>query len=135
LVFGWPPSPILINKVLFFSLVWAIFLLSVLSNDNYWRRFFSGRLFVLLGTWSYSIYLVHWYFVMTMSSWPNHYFAASLSFLASILGGGILYLTVERPAEKARKLLRNVLTTDIPNAQKQDPGKDAAKTAQQAAAS
>jgi peptidoglycan/LPS O-acetylase OafA/YrhL len=134
-VFGWPPSPILTNKVLFFSLVWAIFLLSVLSNDNYWRRLFSGKLFVLLGTWSYSIYLVHWYFVMTMSSWPNHYFAASLSFLASILGGGILYLTVERPAEKARKLLRKSLTTNIPNAQKQDPSKDAAKAAQQAATS
>ena len=124
-IFGWPPSDLLTNKVLFFSLIWALFLLSVLSNDNYWRRLFSGRVFTLLGTWSYSIYLVHWYFVSTMSSWPNHYFAASVSVLASISAGIILYLTIEQPAEKTRKLLRDWLTRNIPDAQQRNPGQDA----------
>jgi peptidoglycan/LPS O-acetylase OafA/YrhL len=108
--FGWPPSPVLANKGTFLSLVLATFLLSVLSTDNHWRRIFSSRIFTGLGNCSYSIYLVHWYFVATTSSWQNHYLGAFFSFVASIFAGTILYLAMEKPAEKTRKLLRSWLT-------------------------
>jgi peptidoglycan/LPS O-acetylase OafA/YrhL len=104
-----PLSPVLANKGMFLSVVLAAFLLSVLSTDNRWRRIFASRIFTGLGSCSYSIYLVHWYFVVTWSSWQNHYVGAVFSFVASIFAGYILYLAMEEPAEKTRKLVRNWL--------------------------
>lgn len=111
LAFGWPASNVLMNKFLYFSLVWMLFILSVLANDNGLRRIFSGRFFRLIGTWSYSIYLLHWYFLVKFSSWERHYLAAILGCTAAIAAGAVLHVTVERPSEALRKRVRKWLET------------------------
>lgn len=108
--FGTPPGKELINQYLYFSLVWAVFILAIVAHDGRLRAIASSRGLVLIGLWSYSIYLSHWYFLIKLrEAMPNSFAGAALGVAASIACGCALHYAIERPCDRLRRLSRRYL--------------------------
>ncbi|MFM2078918.1 MAG: hypothetical protein RJA49_2808, partial [Actinomycetota bacterium] len=85
------------------SLVWVAWLLAALEG-RWLPRLLALRPLVLIGTISYSLYLVHWPIVLLLtdarlgrSGWG----AIAIRAVVSVAAGAALHLAVERPARRA----------------------------------
>ncbi|NTV12674.1 MAG: acyltransferase [Desulfobulbaceae bacterium] len=103
-VLGLPPSDYLMNKYLFFSLAWALFIFSQTHSRGFLSRLWSSRPFVVLGLASYSIYLIHWLILHKISAYyPERYATGALVILLSIASGYAMHRFFEKPLFAVRK--------------------------------
>lgn len=86
--------------------IWGLTLLSVIDGRGHLGVIFSGRFLSMIGRMSYSIYLVHWYFVISIQDDLGKGFIwLSAAVLASIFGGSVFYFVIERPISRLRRTL------------------------------
>lgn len=106
-VFGAPYNEWLLDKYIYIGLLWAVFVLFLIDGDGIFGRFFCSFPMRKIGSWSYSIYLVHWFFVEKLySHFVNSIFGAILCSALSIAVGAVLYYVVESPVENFRHRIR-----------------------------
>lgn len=93
---------ILLNKHFIIGPLWAVIVYAVFVAPP---RFLTARPMVLIGKWSFSIYLFHWGIVV----WAGILFPAPLAFLigsmVSIAAGYLGYRFIERPTYAMRRWL------------------------------
>jgi peptidoglycan/LPS O-acetylase OafA/YrhL len=98
-------NPLLVGTEVYilFIPVLALTLVALMSGLTVLTPLLENRLAILLGEASYSLYLVHGYFVPGQ---PSTRFAYTLSLAGSIASSIVLYWFLERPA---RRIWRKVL--------------------------
>jgi len=101
---GGPLANDLMDKHLFISLGWALFVVLLVDGEGLAGRVLSSRLLGFVGRTSYSTYLFHWLIMV----WVFHWFPQSVpAFVAALmlaLGGGALgYYLAELPLERLRQ--------------------------------
>jgi peptidoglycan/LPS O-acetylase OafA/YrhL len=103
---GQLPGRDLMNKFIQFSLAWAIFIAVMAQGQSILHRVFCHRWLVYIGGWSYSIYLVHWYFVIKIAAIAPGSVIAALSVVVVSIGfGAAMHYVVEKPCETLRRWL------------------------------
>lgn len=104
-LWGHVPNGDLMNKYLYFSLIWSV--LIVVSVDRFLatdRFTILQRAFAQLGKISYSTYLFHWFFMIKIAAFaPRSVLAIVVSIVASIIFGAFMYWVLEAPLERFRK--------------------------------
>ncbi|MFT5588335.1 MAG: peptidoglycan/LPS O-acetylase OafA/YrhL [Bradyrhizobium sp.] len=104
LLFGQAPSNDLMNKFLFFSLLWAVFIVSQHRWPNALSRLLSRRGISLIGRWSYSIYLFHYFIAIQFGVWFSGQAAMVVVAVGCSIGVGWLSYTVcEVPLLRLRR--------------------------------
>lgn len=106
-LFGTPPDGDLVNKYLFFSLAWSVFIVARAHvSTGLLHRWLTSRAMRAVGLWSYSIYLMHWLIVVKLSQWyPGSIYVAVVAVGLSIAAGAACYALMERPLFAARKMV------------------------------
>ena len=106
-ILGIKPTGYLTNKYLYFCVLWAIFIVTQAQAAGLIGRVMQSRYMAALGHWSYSIYLIHWYFVMKAGEIaPDKWWSFLLSLGLSITSGWLLFVFIERPISSFRSKLR-----------------------------
>jgi len=108
-LFETPLSGDLLDKHLYLSLLWAVFVLLLVEGNGLVGRWLCSRPMAFLGAISYSAYLFHLLVMLPITTrWPEQpaAFAASIGF--SIAVGAVGYFLAERPLERLRKRLTSM---------------------------
>ncbi len=106
-ILGMPPSGYLINKYLFISLVWTVFIYSQINSKSPLQSLLVSRPMTRLGMYSYSIYLIHWLILNKLaSSYPEQAATIVAIIFLSILVGFLMYTYIEKPLLSARKYIQ-----------------------------
>ncbi|SET76730.1 acyltransferase family protein [Pseudomonas graminis] len=96
----------LINKFVYFSIAFSVFILALIDGEGVVGGFLKGSFLSLIGRCSFSIYLIHWFFVMRVSLYfEGSYLAVFISIFCSLLAGYLVYRYVELPIENFRHRL------------------------------
>jgi peptidoglycan/LPS O-acetylase OafA/YrhL len=104
LLFVQAPSNDLMNKFLFFSLLWALFIVSQHRWPNALSRLLSRRGISLIGRWSYSIYLFHYFIAIQFGVWFSGQPAMVVVAVGCSIGVGWLsYIVCEVPLLRLRQ--------------------------------
>jgi peptidoglycan/LPS O-acetylase OafA/YrhL len=104
LLFAQAPSNDLMNKFLFFSLLWAVFIVSQHRWPNALSRLLSRRGISLVGRWSYSIYLFHYFIAIQFGVWFSGQPAMVVVAVGcSILVGWLSFTVCELPMLRLRQ--------------------------------
>lgn len=107
-LFGMPIDKWLMDKFVFLSFLWATFIIVLADGMGIIGGFLRSRAITLLGAWSFPIYLVHWYFYITLNS--AHHDSVSWLFVGmacAIIAGACLHFIIEMPIEKFRHSLQS----------------------------
>ncbi len=103
-ILGIPPSGYLINKYLFISLAWTVFIYSQINSKSLLRSLLISQPLTRLGLYSYSIYLIHWLILNKLASYyPERAATVAAAIFLSILFGFLMYSYIEKPLLSARK--------------------------------
>jgi peptidoglycan/LPS O-acetylase OafA/YrhL len=107
LLFKIEPSPYLMNMYFPLSILWGIFILTVLNTrSKYIDRIFQSRLLLFLGKISYSGYLFHLAIMMELRKiMGSSILTVFISIVLSIIIGYLVNRTIEMPLYKIRKIL------------------------------
>jgi peptidoglycan/LPS O-acetylase OafA/YrhL len=106
-ILGMPPSGYLINKYLFISLAWTVFIYSQINSKSLLQSLLVSRPMTRLGMYSYSIYLIHWLILNKLaSSFPEQATTFVAIIFLSILVGFLMYTYIEKPLLSARKYIQ-----------------------------
>lgn len=94
----------LMDKHLFISLAWALFVALLVDGEGLVGRALSSRLLGFVGRASYSIYLLHW-LIMTriFDQFPQNTSAFVAALALAILAGAMGYYLAELPLERLRQ--------------------------------
>jgi peptidoglycan/LPS O-acetylase OafA/YrhL len=110
-LFGVEPNDYLVNKFVFLSFGCALLTVFLINGAGFYGRLFMTRPFVMIGRWSYSIYLVHWLVIVKISEFLSFSLLGVLiSIGLSILAGAIIHYAIEQPLEKFRHKVMRKLT-------------------------
>lgn len=109
-LFGTPLDFRLSTWFVYYGAFWAIFIAFALTDSAFLGVFFTTPVMRLIGSWSFSIYLFHWFFyVKIIEFWPGNFFAMVVGMVSAILFGAIVYYVIESPLDRFRKnILRNL---------------------------
>ena len=120
-LFGTQPGTDLVDKHLYFSLMWMVFVLLLVDGHGWAGRLLCSRPMAFCGAISYSAYLFH---LLVMLPLTEHWPGQPLTYLAavglSLAAGAAGYYLAERPLESTRKRLtaklaqRNSLSSQQP---------------------
>ncbi|WP_282410313.1 acyltransferase [Pseudomonas sp. PS02303] len=103
IVFGMPFDKWLMNKFLYVSFLWGVFIAALVDGKGIVGRFFKTTVMKKLGAWSFSIYLAHWQFYVVLgAAHTNSYLWMTIGMACSIGFGAILHYSIEAPIEKFR---------------------------------
>lgn len=104
-MFGQAPTDDLLNKYLFFSFVWTVFIFTqVHSSGGFLTSLLTSRFLSAIGLYSYSIYLVHWLILNKMVSYyPEKIVTMIAVVVLSIMAGHVMYTFIEKPLFAVRK--------------------------------
>lgn len=106
--FGMPAEKTLVNKFLFVSIGWAIFIIAVNKMNSIYSRFLKNKVLVRIGKQSYSIYLFHWIvFEKVFSNYSGNLVATIIAILLALAAGAVSYRLVEVPIETIRRKIEN----------------------------
>ncbi|MFT5588328.1 MAG: peptidoglycan/LPS O-acetylase OafA/YrhL [Bradyrhizobium sp.] len=115
LLFGQAPSNDLMNKFLFFSLLWAVFIVSQHRWPNALSHLLSRRGISLIGRWSYSIYLFHFFIAIQFGVWFSGQPAMVVVAVGcSILVGWLSFTVCELPMLRLRQWVWGRLRAMLP---------------------
>lgn len=109
-IFGSVPSNDLMNKYLVFGVLWGLFIVTQTRIDgrNSLLNVLTSKALIYIGRWSYSIYLIHWYFInQTHKYFPQSSTALIASMLLTISFGALMYYLVETPFLTLRNIIYN----------------------------
>lgn len=91
------------NKHLFIGAIWCLFMLSLMDGVGPIGSMMKSKFMVLIGKYSFSIYLMHWLIYMTLArKYPNSFIWMFVAFAVAILVGAIMYHMIEAPIERFR---------------------------------
>ncbi|MFC2971457.1 acyltransferase family protein [Azotobacter bryophylli] len=103
IVFDMPLDKWTQDKHVFISAVWGLFVVALVDGKGFLGCLLKSKIMVKMGMFSYSVYLVHWYFYVSLANkYPDSYFWMIVGFFSSIIFGGLLYYAVEAPLERLR---------------------------------
>lgn len=107
-LFGMPFDRWLMDKFVYLSALWGLFLVFLVDGKGIVGAVLKSKIFVKLGAWSYSIYLVHWliYVKLSVDHQNNFLWAIAALFLA-VAFGAALYYFIESPIERFRHFLQS----------------------------
>ena len=109
LIFGIPPAPYLLNKYLWFGFLWVIFIVAIvnLREPTALANILKSGPLRVIGRWSFSIYLCHWYFAIKASErYPENPWAMIASLLLAIGFGALMFYAIERPLLLLKKRIQ-----------------------------
>ncbi len=110
LILGLQPTRYLMNKYLVLAPLWAAFIVTQAEGVGVIGRFLRSRPMALIGQWSYSIYLLHWFFAIKAHELaPNQISAVLTSITLSLLVGCFMYWLIEMPARFCRRMFPSKL--------------------------
>lgn len=107
-ILGLPPSDYLMNKYLYFSLGWTVFIFTQTQSHSrgILEYVLTSRPLRYIGLYSYSIYLIHWLILLKITArYPENFVAAAAVISMSIGAGYFLYSFFEKPLFATRKHL------------------------------
>lgn len=94
----------LLDKHLYLSLLWALFIVLLVDGDGMVGRWLCSRHMAFLGSISYSTYLFHLLIMLPIAArWPQQPAALLAAIGLSIAAGALGYYLAERPLERLRK--------------------------------
>ncbi|HWX66811.1 MAG TPA: acyltransferase [Rhodanobacter sp.] len=107
----------LMDKFIFFGALFSIFLVMNINAKGVINKLYGNKPMVLLGKWSYPIYLFHWFIFSKLSkphleSWSWHFIAI---FVAIALGGLVHYM-IERPILSLRHRIPSRVSASLADA-------------------
>ena len=106
LLAGMPLSDDLMNKHLYLSLLWAVFILLLVDGHGLVGRWLCSRPMRFLGNVSYSTYLFHILVMLPLATrWPGNPLILLLATVLAVAAGAAGYYLAERPLEHLRKRL------------------------------
>lgn len=116
-LFDAPYDKWLMNQFVSLSLLWMLFIIFIADGKGAIGSIMQSIVLKRLGTWSYSIYLIHWLIYAKLSSiYPNSFVWAIIALLGAVASGAILYYVIEAPIEKFRRSIQiKHLVTIRPN--------------------
>lgn len=104
LLFGVPLDDAAVDKYLFYSFAWAIFIVTQTASRGMLARILNGKALGRIGEWSYSIYLAHILIIIKLwLAFPGSIAALVASLVLSVVAGWALHATLERPLGGARR--------------------------------
>jgi peptidoglycan/LPS O-acetylase OafA/YrhL len=113
--FGITPTRDLMNKYLFFSAAWALFIVVMMQGNTWLHQVFQTRFMRSIGAWSYSIYLFHWVVMVKFAQfYPNSIATVVTACVVSVVLGAIVYVMVEHPIETLRAKFRMAFSGSAP---------------------
>ncbi|WCM53512.1 acyltransferase [Pseudomonas sp. WJP1] len=93
----------LLNKFVYLSFFWGLFVVVLADGNGCLGKVMKSVVMKKIGAWSFSIYLVHWYFYVTFAlAHPNSFSWMIIAVLCAIVVGAILHYIVEAPIERFR---------------------------------
>lgn len=102
-LFGREIDNYLLDKFLYFSFAWSVFIIIITKCDGYTSKIMRSKTLSFLGKWSYSIYLFHFMiFIKISNDHPGSFLFSGLAFLLSILVGALAYNLFELPLDLFR---------------------------------
>ncbi|WP_122605717.1 acyltransferase family protein [Pseudomonas viridiflava] len=91
------------NKFVYLSLLWGIFVVALADGKGIIGALLKSRIMKMLGAWSFSIYLAHWYFYVKLGLlYPNSVLWMFVGIGCAVVFGAALHYLVESPIEKFR---------------------------------
>lgn len=91
------------NQFIPLSFLWAVFLLLLVDGHGLWGRVVTSRVMILLGKWSFSIYLLHWLIYTEISKlYPENFLLMLIAFILAIMIGSAFYYGIEMNIERFR---------------------------------
>ncbi|WP_312513512.1 acyltransferase family protein [Stutzerimonas nitrititolerans] len=103
-LFGTSLSGDLLDKHLYLSLLWALFIVLLVDGDGVAGRWLCTRHMAFLGSISYSAYLFHLLIMLPIAArWPQQPAALVAAIGLSIAAGALGYYLAERPLERLRR--------------------------------
>lgn len=114
--FDMPMDKWLLNKFVYLSLFWGIFVLVLADGKGALGRILQTKVMRKLGAWSFSIYLVHWYFYVSFGmAHPNSFLWLVAGVICAVLFGALLFYAVEAPIERFRhSVLKRFKRVSVP---------------------
>lgn len=114
LLLDMPMDKWLQNKFVYLSLLWGVFVIALADGKGVVGSLMQSVIMRKLGAWSFSIYLIHWYFYITFSSaHPNSLTWMVLGISSAIFGGAALHYVIESPIEKLRHSIQRRIRASV----------------------
>lgn len=104
---GTPPDGWLMDKFILLSFFWMLFIIALAHGNGLIGTVMRSAPLRHLGAWSYSIYLIHWLFYLSVSSIGKGWAFATIAFLLTILCGAAMFILIESPIERFRHSTQN----------------------------
>ena len=114
LLAGMPLDRWLMDKYIFLSFLWMFFILVLADGKGMAGRIMKNVVLRRLGAWSYSIYLIHWFFYQGLASVQLGGLFAIGAFVGAIVAGAALFTFIESPIERFRHSLQLKLSPKQP---------------------
>lgn len=109
-LFDMPMDNWLKNKFVYLSLLWGVFVVALADGKGWVGALLQSAIMKKLGAWSFSIYLVHWYFYIGFGArHPNSMLWMFIGIACAVIVGAFLHYVVEAPIEKFRHALQHRL--------------------------
>jgi peptidoglycan/LPS O-acetylase OafA/YrhL len=108
-----PPSNYLMNKYLLIGFFWTLFVISQTASLEIsgLPRLLACNILRLIGKWSYSIYLCHWYFAHKIYQYfPENVFSVIAVIASAICFGALMFYIVEKPTQELRGFILRKFT-------------------------
>ncbi|MBD8091742.1 acyltransferase [Pseudomonas fluorescens] len=107
IILDMPMDKWLQNKFIYLSLLWGVFVVALADGKGWMGAILQSRIMKKFGAWSFSIYLVHWYFYVTFGlAHPNSVLWMLIGIACAVAFGAFLHYAVEAPIEKFRHSLQ-----------------------------
>ena len=101
------PPKYLMDKFIYFGIAWTLLVVAVHQGARWWAALFERAALRWVGAASYSVYIIHYYFVVNAPNWVGRNGASfALIIVCALIAGGLMERFLERPCEILRKWFR-----------------------------
>jgi peptidoglycan/LPS O-acetylase OafA/YrhL len=108
LILDMPIDKWLQNKFVYLSLLWGVFIVALADGKGWMGVLLQSKAMKKLGAWSFSIYLVHWYFYATFGgAHPNSFLWMFIGIVCAVAFGALMHYVIEAPIERFRHSLQS----------------------------
>lgn len=116
-VFGVPLDLAIVDKFVYISAAWAVFIVATIDGKGIFGRLVTSRFMRKLGAWSYSLYLFHGLVLVEIADrFPNNVVAMLAGIVAAIAVGAASYYAIELPIERYRQKLQRGISARVTSA-------------------